>query len=382
MNIKRFTASSAKEALQMVKKEMGPEAVILRTRNIPSPRGSDRIEVTAAIDYETPAGLASVQMGRDSVSTDRHWQYLEKEVREIKDLLLGVESNSILPPDLYFNHDLRNQYTNLKQFGLRSDIITDIMSNKVESREKEPVSQTQILKESLYRVMERISFEDRPENEKSHRIFSFVGPTGVGKTTSLAKLAALSAISRGERTAMITLDTFRIAAVAQLKTYAQIMDIPLEVVMNKKELSTALKKHHDYDSVFIDTAGRSPKMEKDIHELNRLFDVPEKIHHYLVLSATTRYEDLLWAEERFKVFPYSSYIFTKLDETIDASSMVNFLVSKGKPLSYLTTGQQVPEDIEVASKKKLATLLLSTLRGVMVDNSRDEGVEYGSSCGA
>ena len=119
MNIKRFTASTAQEALQMVKKEMGPEAVILRTRNIPSPKGNDRIEVTAAIDYENAAGLASVKRDSDPVSTNHHWQYLEREVREIKDLLLGVESNSVLPPDLYFNHDLRNQYTNLKQFGLR-----------------------------------------------------------------------------------------------------------------------------------------------------------------------------------------------------------------------------------------------------------------------
>jgi len=382
MNIKRFTASSAQEVLQMVKKEMGADAVILRTRKISSPEGSNRIELTAAIDYENTAGLSSANRDRDTVSTDRHWQYLEREVRDIKDLLLSVESNSILPPDLYFNHDLRNQYTNLKQFGLRSDIITDIMSNKAVSGKKKSVAQSQILKESLYNVMARISFEDKQPNEKTRRVSSFIGPTGVGKTTSLAKLAALSAISRGEKTAMITLDTFRIAAVAQLKTYAQIMDIPLEVVMNRQELATALKKHQDCDSIYIDTAGRSPKMEKDIHKLNRLFDVPEKIHHYLVLSATTRYEDLLWAEERFKVFPYSSYIFTKLDETRDTSSMFNFLVSKGKPLSYLTTGQQVPEDIEVASKKKLATLLLSTMRGVMVGNSSDEGVEYGSSCGA
>ncbi len=382
MNIKRYTASSAKEALLMVKKEMGADAVILGTRKISSPKGINRIEVTAAIDYENTAGLPSVNGNRETVLNDHYWKFLEKEVRDIKDLLLSVESNSILPPDLYFNYDLRNQYTNLKHFGLRADIINDIMSCKDRSGVNKPVSQSQTLRESLYNVMARISFEDKQQKEKTRRVSSFIGPTGVGKTTSLAKLAALSAISRGEKTAMITLDTFRIAAVAQLKTYAQIMDIPLEVVMNRQELATALKKHQNCDSVYIDTAGRSPKMGEDIHKLKSLFDVREKIHHYLVLSATTRYEDLLWAEERFNVLPYSSYIFTKLDETRDTSSMFNFLVSKKKPLSYLTTGQQVPEDIEVATKKKLATLLLTRMRGVMVGNSSDEGVEYGSSCRA
>ena len=382
MNIKRYTASSAQEALRMVKKEMGADAVILRTRKISPPGGNNRIEVTAAIDYESTAGLYEAKNNHEFDATNHDWQYLAREIREVKDLLLGIESKSILPPDLYFNHDLRNEYTNLKQFGLRADIITDILSNKIVGEEKKSISPAQILRESLYNVMARISFEDNRQREKSGRISSFIGPTGVGKTTSLAKLAALSAISRGEKTAMITFDTFRIAAVAQLKTYAQIMDIPLEVVMNKQELATALKKHKDCDSVYIDTAGRSPKMEKDIQLLNKLFDVPEKIHHYLVLSATTRYEDLLWAEERFKIFPYGSYIFTKLDETRDTSSMFNFLLSKEKPLSYVTTGQQVPEDIEVASKKKLATILLTRMKGVMVDNSSDEGVEYGSSCGA
>lgn len=366
----------------MVKKEMGDEAVILRTRKISFPNGMNGIEVTAAVDYESTTGMVPENKDREILAADRYRQYLEREVRDIKDLLLSAGAHSFLPPDIYFNQDLRNRYANLRQFGLRSDIITDIMVDRNQAETGPKVSPTQLLRESLSRVLSRISCEDTRSKEKTRGVYSFIGPTGVGKTTSLAKLAALSAVSRGEKTAMITLDTFRIAAVAQLKTYAQIMDIPLEVVMNRSELAAALKKHQDCDNVYIDTAGRSPKMEKDINKIKSFFEVPEKIHHYLVLSATTRYEDLVWAEDRFKVFPYSSYIFTKLDETRDTSSMFNFLVSRGKPLSYLTTGQQVPEDIESASKKRLAALLLSRMKGIMVDNSSSEEIGYGSSCRA
>jgi len=235
-----------------------------------------------------------------------------------------------------------------------------------------------LLKESLSRVLSKINFTDKRQDIKGRRIYSFIGPTGVGKTTTLAKLTALSAMGQGKKAALITLDSFRIAAVAQLQTYARIMDIPLEVAVSSNDLQRAIHKHNDCDSIFIDTAGRSPNMDQDIIELKNLFKVPKEINHYLVLSATTRYQDLVWAEKRFGVLPFDSYIFTKLDETQDSSSMVNFLISRQKPVSYFTTGQQVPEDIEIASKKRLATLILSRMKKKS-EIPMNEVNRYGSS---
>jgi flagellar biosynthesis protein FlhF len=213
-------------------------------------------------------------------------------------------------------------------------------------------------RECLLTVLDKIGINGETNEEKNRQIFSFVGPTGVGKTTSLAKLAAQKAVKQGKKVALITIDTFRIAAVAQLETYARIMSVPLAVVSNRSELHRAIRKHGSCDVIFIDTAGRSPNNSKDIDELKDIFKIPERIHHFLVLSATTQYENMLYAENRFNVLPFRSYIFTKLDEVEDSSPMVNFLISRPKPVSYFTTGQQVPEDIEPATKKRLAAMML------------------------
>jgi flagellar biosynthesis protein FlhF len=185
-------------------------------------------------------------------------------------------------------------------------------------------------------------------------------------------------LQQGKKTLLITLDTFRVSAVSQLQTYARIMGIPLEIALNSGELQTAIQKHTDCDRIFIDTAGRSPNQDQDIHELKKLLAVSEEIHSYLVLSATSGYQNLLHADKRFGMLPIQSYIFTKLDETYDASSMVNFLISKQKPVSYFSAGQQVPEDIEIASKKRIASMLLSELRENFRHSVHKEN-NYGSS---
>jgi flagellar biosynthesis protein FlhF len=210
----------------------------------------------------------------------------------------------------------------------------------------------------------RIKVDLGKEETRGRKIYSFIGPTGVGKTTTLAKLAALRAVQQGKRAALITIDTFRIAAVAQLQTYARIMGIPLEVASSPEDLHKALGKHSRCDYVFIDTAGRSPNHEQGIAELKDIFQVPVDIHHYLVLSATSRYRNLLHVEDRFGALPIRSTIFTKIDETLDVSSMVNFLIARKRPISYVTTGQQVPEDIEPASRRKMASILLKGVKPV------------------
>jgi len=386
MNIKRYIAGSVQEALQRIKKEMGPDAVILRTRTLgPSGREGEesmRVEVTAAIDYEA-AGKATGKRGQEVAldSLFRQWESLETEWKDLRETILGAEMGLPMSTDAKVNGVLRAYYAYFKRFGLRPEwsraLLNDCCHGK-EGRAAGPGPDPEILQDCLVKVLSRIRVNGGRTGEGPGKVVSFIGPTGVGKTTTLAKMAAMEAVARGRKTALITVDTFRIGAVSQLQTYARIMGIPLEVAASRSELQGAIGKHKGCDSIFIDTAGRSPGKDQDIRDLRDVLEIPEKITNYLVLSATTRYQNLLYAEEKFGVVPYESYIFTKLDEAPDASPMINFLISRHKPVSYFTTGQQVPEDIEAASRKRLASLILSKVKR-MVRNSVNEVRTYGSS---
>jgi flagellar biosynthesis protein FlhF len=232
---------------------------------------------------------------------------------------------------------------------------------RVEKAEQEP------MKQCLVNVLKKIKTGAPVAGDSEQSIQAFIGPTGVGKTTTLAKLAARSAIEHGRSVALITLDTYRIAAVSQLETYARIMGVPMEVASNRSELGKAVAKHRDKDHIFVDTVGRSPRDSREINELLEMLKISQAIHAYLVLSATTDLHQLLLAEKTFNALLYESYIFTKLDEVEDASPMVNFLLCQKRPVSYFTMGQKVPEDLEPASKKTLAKMILSG-KNVMLDS--------------
>lgn len=378
MNIKKFIAKNAQEAIKLVKQEMGEEAVILKTRTLPPSgngieRSKRRIEVTAAIDYDAPVVKQS-----DSISGQKTLLKVERELREIRNALLCADAESILNPEFLFNRELRDRYKNFKIFGLKPEIIRALMDESQKPPQEKPKTSSRLLQESLFQVLTNIKVDEK-SNIRERKIYSFIGPTGVGKTTTLAKLAALSAIQRGFKSALITFDTFRIAAAAQLETYARIMGLPLEIAVSSNDLQRAIRKHHDCDRIFIDTAGRSPNKDEDITELRKFFKIQEEIHPFLVLSATTQYQDMINIEKRFSSLSFKSYIFTKLDETNDVSTMINFLISRQKPISYLTTGQQVPEDIEIASRKKLAAFLLAGMRETSY-NSISMEKKDGSSC--
>ncbi|MFC1822949.1 flagellar biosynthesis protein FlhF [Thermodesulfobacteriota bacterium] len=385
MNIKKFIAASAQEAIRMVKGEMGPEAVILGSRTLrtnPNPFGQPekQVEVTAAIDYSAPQLTNSPLGQEDSMALIEKWQRLETELKEIKDVLLSADAHKFLKPEIYFNEALKAHYSHFKTFGLKPDVIMELMRNSTEMVHGPKKSNASLLKSSLASVLKRIDVDRDRDPVNQPQVYSFIGPTGVGKTTTLAKLAAIEAIKRNKKVALITLDTFRIAAVSQLRTYARIIEIPIEVAVDRTDLQRALGKHMDCDLLFIDTAGRSPNSSQDLYELKNLLQIKQKIHHYLVLSATSHYQNLVQAEKRFGVLSCGSYIFTKLDEAQDASDMLNFLLSKPKSVSFFTTGQKVPEDIEAATRKRLAMIMLARMRGMAEIPVNDEVKgDYGSS---
>ena len=197
--------------------------------------------------------------------------------------------------------------------------------------------------------------------EKGPKVIFFVGPTGVGKTTTIAKIASKFSVEGDKKVALLTADTYRIAAAEQLRTYANIMEVPFRVIYSTEEIEQALRDFRDYDFIMVDTAGHSPQNEAQketmvgfIHSVDGLAEKDV----FLVLSATTKYKDLLSIADSYSAMTEYNLIFTKLDETSTLGSLLNVRLHTGAPLSYVTYGQNVPEDIEVFNPQKTVKQLL------------------------
>lgn len=197
--------------------------------------------------------------------------------------------------------------------------------------------------------------------ESRPKVVFFIGPTGVGKTTTIAKIASQFKLDKGKKVVLFTADTYRIAAVEQLRTYANILDTSLNIIYSSKELNEKLRETADCDLVLIDTAGFSHKNQEQLQETKELVSgVPKDYDKetYLVLSATTKYKDLLDIADIYKKNFEFKMIFTKMDETSSYGNILNMKMYTGAELSYATYGQNVPEDIEIFNTQKIVKLLL------------------------
>jgi flagellar biosynthesis protein FlhF len=199
--------------------------------------------------------------------------------------------------------------------------------------------------------------------EKTKVIF-FIGPTGVGKTTTIAKLASKLKIEEKKKVAFVTADTYRIAAVEQLNTYASIIDCPVSVVYSADELDKAIKGYKNYDVIMVDTAGRTHKSKEQIEEITdmingtKLDETKFEIETYLTLSVTAKYKDLQRIADAYSDVNDYRILFTKLDETSSLGNILNIKLYTDAALSYTTSGQNVPNDIEIINEQALAKQLL------------------------
>lgn len=199
-----------------------------------------------------------------------------------------------------------------------------------------------------------------PAAEGTKAVF-FIGPTGVGKTTTIAKVASKFVMEEKKRVALLTTDTYRIAAAEQLRTYANILEVPFRVIYTEEELVAAVEDFQDYDYIFVDTAGHSHQNEEQLENMKSLMDSVKDIVEkqcFLVLSATTKYRDLIRIAENYKTVADYELIFTKLDETTSLGSLLNVKMQTDVPIAYVTCGQNVPNDIEQFNPQKTVKQLL------------------------
>ncbi|HEY2420306.1 MAG TPA: flagellar biosynthesis protein FlhF [Neobacillus sp.] len=255
-----------------------------------------------------------------------------------------------------------SQWVNtLKKQGVDEEIVEFIVTSMLTKYESIDSLGTEVIKAEIISIVEEIIKKRLPESNVVHeqtRMINVIGPTGVGKTTSIAKLATEQVLKQKRNVAMITTDVYRIAAVEQLKTYAGILNVPIEVVRSTDELEKAVHKLENYDLIYMDTTGRNYKEGKNRASINEYLDHPLKSDNYLVLSLTTKYEDLQILLDEFLDSPVKKLILTKFDETTSFGSILNIAYKYPYQLAYITNGQSVPEDITSIDAAMLARHLL------------------------
>lgn len=264
-----------------------------------------------------------------------------------------------------FSTVLVDVYQRLVDQELAEDLAQDIILKVNNELGSNGVTNYELVREYVRRhIQELITVTGPPRlmTGKTKCIF-LIGSTGVGKTTTLAKLAANYSLVEHKRVALVTVDTFRIAAVPQLRTYADIIGVPLEVVYTAADLADVVSRFGDRELVLIDTPGGSPRNTKQLEVLREYLDSVETKEVYLTVASPTKYRDMVEAYTRFAVCRIDGLLFTKIDETDRFGPLVNLLSETRARLTYLTTGQNVPQDIELADSVKMAELLLSEKAG-------------------
>lgn len=281
------------------------------------------------------------------------------ELQQMKKMMMTFMMNGKqdegLPPNL------NNWVTRLKKQGVDDEVVGDLVNRILLKNESKADLADDIIETELSAMIIEIIQKKLPVSNIVHertRMINIIGPTGVGKTTSIAKLATEQVLKQKRRVAMITTDVYRIAAVEQLKTYAGILNVPVEVVRTVDELGSALKKLEHYDLIYMDTTGRNYKEVEYRKSINQFLNHPLESDNYLVLSMTTKFEDMEILLDEFLESPIKKLILTKFDETSSYGSILNIAYKYPYQLAYITNGQSVPEDITNIDATLLAKYLL------------------------
>jgi flagellar biosynthesis protein FlhF len=365
---KTYRAGTLKEALAQVRRDLGGEAVILGTREVRRRRpfglgARELVEVTASDHAPEPPVPAfvpptvTIPESDTSALEARFGERLGRLHAMVAEISRAGRIEHLLP-DL--PTPLVPTYSGLIEAEVPEVLARRIVRDVADRIEPDELRQPSAIRAATAEAVGDCLAIAPPiaAVAGARRVVALVGPTGVGKTTTVAKLAADFKLVKGLRPGLVTVDTYRIAAVEQLRTYAEIIDLPLAVANSPSEMRRAIEGLGDVDLVLIDTAGRSPRDEVKIRELAEFLAAaaPDEVH--LVLSAAGGEKSLRSAVERFATVHADRLILTKLDEAEGLGGVFATLVAANRPVSYITTGQAVPDDIERADRARLARLIL------------------------
>lgn len=360
--------------MKKIRKDLGKEAVILNSKIIYTGGffglfRKKNIEVIAALDNDMvqPSQIEKIDFSRVETNsemkqkdmqspqpvqnkTGENKEMILKEIHDVKQLIKQITSqghSSIV----HIPSPYREIYQKLLSQNISETILQQLTEDIYEHyySKKEQVDKDNaydFIVQSLVEYIKPLEFGAALQK----KYIALIGPTGVGKTTTLAKIASIKAIEQKKKVAFITTDTYRIAAVEQLKTYAKILNVPIEVCYNLNDFKQAVEKFTAFDHVFIDTAGRNFRNKKHIEDLKKTIDFHTEMETYLVFSLTAKEEDLEMIYQQFSNIPIDKLIFTKLDETSCCGSLLNLSYKYHKPIAFITTGQDVPDDIIVATQ--------------------------------
>ena len=386
MDIRTFRAKTMQQALNLVRSELGPEATVLHTRELNSSlvgrflRGRE-YEIAASLDV-APAKTATVpnepappravsRMAQPPVEIENRAQFradspfsqqpdAPQSFSGLHALAQQLRERTAEPSHDHLSESLFQVYTDMIECDIEERLARELI-DRLRSESDVDASSAARLRADLTQLIADEQSVTGPISAGAGqgKVVALVGPTGVGKTTTIAKLAANYRLRENKRVGLITVDTYRIAAVEQLRTYADIIDLPMEIVSTPREMREAIARMSDLDLILMDTAGRSPRDEVKIQELKSMLAEAEPDEVHLVLSAVSGARTLVSTAERFATVGTTALLVTKLDEATALGNLLSVTRQCDLPIGYLTDGQNVPDDIQVAEAEKLAGMILS-----------------------
>lgn len=403
MKVKRYVGETAQEALQKVKSDLGRDAIILNTRKIRKKGlmgffAKPLIEVVATIDSDISLNGKSNKLqdikpsaqhvrdeydnvgnnfikelnenmqvhkntSKDNAKQQNHnedKELIQQDFMELKNMISKVyDAVKVDYENIKLSDIVKKYLKTLEDYEVDKVIVNEIKEKLIETLDGEKQQSDAIVRNTIYNVLGKYMKEPEPFTfTKDKKVIIVIGPTGVGKTTTIAKLAANMVLTEKKKVGLITSDTYRIAAVEQLKTYSEIIGVPLSIIYTPGEILNAIENYKEKELILVDTAGRSHKDKYQLMELKTLIKSSIDYEVYLVMSATTKFSDCIEIIKSYSFLDDYKLLFTKLDETSAFGVILNVAYITKKPISYITTGQSVPDDIEIADNGKIINCLL------------------------
>lgn len=363
MQIKKFIAPTLKEATEQMKNELGGEAIILGTRVIEGDRrfnNKKMYEITAGIDKDIPV---SVKSKSEDIAT-QHKATIESEIEKLSKKIFSsskefTAAKTSSEKTVSSNKKIEKELDELYDLLIEREVQKNIASTLINQlKNYDGLLGETNLESYLIAGMSSLIYtkEFKVRKSKTTKV-ALVGPTGVGKTTCIAKLAVISKIIHKLKVGLISIDTYRLGAIDQLRIFSEISDIEMAVAYEPSDMQKLIRKFRDKDLIFIDTVGRSQRSTDNLSKIKEYLDAANVDETILVLSSTSSYRTLYDVAQKFKILNYSSAIFSKIDEAVAYGNILNLSNNFNLPIVFLTNGQVIPDDIISVNSEYLANLI-------------------------